>query len=592
MKKLIFLILFILSLPLVYQSIPTEVLKLRTFDALIPVQEPSGNFVVLNITEDDIENEGGYPLPRRRLAEIQVELINKGAIGIGWVMSFPQADRMGGDKVFATTLSYAPSVIAMFEDGNGNYPKFTGTVVKGSNTGGMISSGVKENLNTLAKNTLQGLAIAPTEVDQLVRRIPLLVKTPSNEWIPAFGTQIYKALFKVKTYIITTNDNGIQEISIRGIPPIQTDSLGRKWISWVDTPQTNLKQMDVEGKFVFIGVTANGVMPQIATPVGLLEPHKIQAALAESLLIQDSPKIPDWSLAAELAIFLISVSLSWLVLHYLGITLGLCMGVFLMLLTSYTGYALIQKGILIDVTWTVLSMFITSSLAFYMRFREQFKLRLQIKKQFEHYLDPRQVAKLQKNPELLKLGGEKKYATFLFTDVRGFTSLSETLKPEQVTYIMNKALTAQQNAVQKHGGMVDKYIGDAMMAIFNAPIDLENHEEKAISCAIDIQKNMDELNIEFAEEGIPPVKIGIGINSGEAVIGNMGSQSRFDYTAIGDCVNVAARLESGTKDAGVDLLIGQSTQNAVEFELITLEPISAKGKKEKLQVYTWDSNYQ
>ena len=157
---------------------------------------------------------------------------------------------------------------------------------------------------------------------------------------------------------------------------------------------------------------------------------------------------------------------------------------------------------------------------------------------------------------------------------------------------MNKALTAQQNAVQKHGGMVDKYIGDAMMAIFNAPIDLENHEEKAISCAIDIQQNMDELNIEFAEEGIPPVKIGIGINSGEAVIGNMGSQSRFDYTAIVDCVNVAARLESGTKDAGVDLLIGQSTQNAVEFELITLEPISAKGKKEKLQVYTWDSNYQ
>jgi len=199
---------------------------------------------------------------------------------------------------------------------------------------------------------------------------------------------------------------------------------------------------------------------------------------------------------------------------------------------------------------------------------------------------------MQDNPTLLKLGGERRYATFLFTDVRGFTALSESLEPEQVTYIMNAALTAQQKAVQEHGGMVDKYIGDAMMAIFNAPLDLKNHEEKALLCAIDIQKNMHELNYVLASKGIKPVAIGIGINSGYAVIGNMGSENRFDYTAIGDAVNVAARLESGTKNAGVDLLIGQTTENAIEFDLIPLDPIEAKGKSEKLQVYTWDLNYQ
>jgi len=593
MKKLIIPIIVLLSLPLIFQSTPTEILKLRTFDVVVKQYEPSGNFVILNITEDDIENEGGYPLPRRRLAEIQVELINAGAIGVGWVMSFPQADRMGGDQVFATALGYAPSVIAMFEDGNNNYPKPTGTVVKGNDVRAIVSEGVKENLNTLAKNTLQGLAIAPTEVDLLVRRIPLLVQTPDNNWIPAFGTQVYKALFGVKTYIIKTNDNGIEEISIRGIPPVKTDSLGRKWISWVDTPQTDLKEMNVSGKFVFIGVTANGVMPQIGIPNGqLMEPHKIQAALAESILIQDSPYIPDWSLAAEMGIFLIFVTLTWLLITSLGVTIGVSMGIFSMLLTAYTGYELINRGILIDVTWTLISQFTIGAIAFYLRFREQFKLRLQIKKQFEHYLDPRQVKQLQKNPELLKLGGEKRYATFLFTDVRGFTALSETLEPEQVTYIMNKALTAQQTAVQKHGGMVDKYIGDAMMAIFNAPIDLENHETKALMCAIDIQKNMISLNAELSIENIPAVKIGIGINTGYAVIGNMGSENRFDYTAIGDAVNVAARLESGTKNAGVDLLIGQTTENAIEFDLIPLDPIEAKGKSEKLQVYTWDTNYQ
>ena len=587
MKKLIFIILIILIMPLLYQSTPTEILKLKTFDTFVKNQEPSGNFVILNITEQDVENEGGYPLPRKRLGQIHNDLISKGALGVGWVISFPQADRMGGDEYFAKSLKYGNSVIAMFEDGKGNFPKTTGTVVKGNNIGGIVSEGVKENLNTLTNNTLQGLAIAPTEVDQLVRRIPLLVRTPEG-WIASFGTQVLKALTGTKSYIITTNDNGIQEISVRGIPPVKTDSLGRKWISWIDTPQTNLQDMNVAGKYVFVGVTANGVMPQIATPVGLLEPHKIQAALSESILIQESPYIPDWSLAAEILIFVTTVTLAWLLINILGITTGILFTSILFFITAFSGHYLIQKGILIDVTWTLISQFITASTAFYLRFREQYKLRQQIKKQFEHYLDPRQVKELQKNPELLKLGGEKRYATFLFTDVRGFTSMSETLEPEKVTYIMNKALTAQQSAVQKHGGMVDKYIGDAMMAIFNAPLDLINHPKIALECALDIIKNMSTLNIKLQAEGLPPITIGIGINTGEAVIGNMGSESRFDYTAIGDSVNTAARLESSSKERSVDLLIGESTESLCGYHLKELEPIKVKGKSKPLKIFTYE----
>jgi adenylate cyclase len=582
MKKLILPILILLSLPLLFESTPTEIIKLKTFDVLIKTPEPSGNFVILNITEEDIEREGGYPLPRERLAEIQIELLNRGAIGVGWVISFPQADRMGGDEIFAKSLEYAPSVIAMFEDGKGKYPESTGTVVKGNNNGGIISLGVKANYPLLSSKTLQGLAVAPTDVDQLVRRIPLLVKTPDNEWIPSFGTQIYKALFNVKTYIIKTNDNGIEEISIRGIPPVKTDSLGRKWISWVDTEQTNLKQMYVAGKFVFVGVTANGVMPQIATPVGLLEPHKIQAALAESILIQDSPYIPDWAISINLLIFILGVCLVWNILFYFGITWGITLSLITMFATASIGYYFIQKGLLIDVTWSLISEFITGSIAFYLRFREQFKLRLQIKKQFEHYLDPRQVKQLQDNPELLKLGGERKYCTFLFTDVRGFTSLSEKLEPEKVTEIMNKALTIQADAVKKYGGMVDKYIGDAMMAIFNAPIDLPNHETCAVLCAIEIKEQMQKANL--------GIDIGIGINTGEAVIGNMGSNTRFDYSAIGDAVNLAARLESSTKEIGEDIVIGYNTINVKNFidtiSLKLLKPIYVKGKEKPITIYT------
>jgi adenylate cyclase len=582
MKKLILPILILLSLPLLFQSTPTEIIKLKTFDALIKTPEPSGNFVILNITEEDVEREGGYPLPRQRLAEIQLDIIGKGALGVGWVISFPQPDRMGGDESFARSLGYAPSVIAMFEDGKGNYPKPTGTVILGKNNGGIISTGVKENLPLLSSNSLEGLAVAPVDVDQLVRRIPLLVKTPNDEWIPSFGTQIYKALFNVKTYIIKTNDNGISEISIRGIPPVKTDSFGRKWISWVDTPQTDLQEMNVNGKFVFIGVTANGVMPQIATPVGLLEPHKIQTALAESILIENSPYIPDWAISINLLIFIVSVLIVWFVLFYFGITWGIVLSLLSMFITGSIGYYFIQKGLLIDVTWSLISQFITGSIAFYLRFREQYKLRQQIKKQFEHYLDPRQVKQLQDNPELLKLGGERKYCTFLFTDVRGFTSLSEKLKPEKVTEIMNKALTIQADAVKKYGGMVDKYIGDAMMAIFNAPIDLPNHETSAVLCAIEIKKEMQKANL--------GIDIGIGINTGEAVIGNMGSNTRFDYSAIGDAVNLAARLESSTKEVGEDIVIGYNTINVKNFiDTITLKELKSiyvKGKEKPINIYT------
>ena len=587
MKKLILLILIILVLPLLYQSTPTEILKLKVFDTFVKKQKPSGNFVILNITEEDVENEGGYPFPRRRLSEIQVDLINEGAIGVGWVISFPQADRMGGDEVFAQTLGYVPSVIAMFEDGKGNYPKPTGTVVKGSHVNGIVSEGVKENLNTLANNTLQGLAIAPTEVDQLVRRIPLLVSTLDNNWIPSFGTQIYKALFDVKTYIIKTNDNGIEEISIRGIPPIKTDSFGRKWISWVDTPQTTLDEMNVAGKFVFVGVTANGVMPQIATPVGLLEPHKIQAALAESILIQDSPYIPDWSLAAELLILVITVTFVWLCINIFGMTTGITLTSLLFFSTIFFGHWFIQRGILIDVTWTLISQFITASIGFYLRFREQYKLRQQVKKQFGKYLDPRMVKKLQDNPELCKVNGNRVDCSIIFTDLRGFTSLSESVEPEMVTYIMNNVLDVQVKAANKYFGCTDKFIGDAGMFHWNTIIPQDDHHNLALQAAQEIEKNIDQLNIKFKEEGIPEIAIGIGVNSGICIAGNFGATDRFAFSLIGDPCNVAARLESSTKIAGVGTLIGEETAKKSKFKLKLLKPIEVKGKSKPLQVYTW-----
>ena len=578
MKKIVFTILFIvLLLPLAFQTTPLEVLKLKTFDVFLLKQQPSGYFTILNITEEDITNEGGYPLSRQTLAQIQINLLRKGAIGVGWVVAFPQPDRFGGDFEFMEALSFAPSVLAMYENDTDNYPPTTGTVILGENIGGIKAQGVVQNIDILKQNASQGIAVARPEVDSLIRRLPLLLRTPDG-FVPAFGTEVLKILAGADTYVVKTNENGLEEIRVKGLPSVPVDSYGRKWVSWVDTPQTTLREMDVENKFVFVGFTAKGIMPQLSTPVGYLEPHKIQTALAESILIENSPYVPDYALAVELLIFSVVISLIWLVLNVFGITSGIVLATLISFLTAFSGLYLIKNGLLIDVTWTLIAGILTGTTAFYINYRTQFKLRQQIKKQFEHYLDPRQVKQLQNNPELLKLGGEKRYCTFLFTDVRGFTAMSESMPPEEVTIIMNKALTIQQKVVQKHGGMVDKYIGDAMMAIFNAPLDLENHAHKAVLAAIEIQQRIKEENI--------GIEIGVGLNTGDAVIGNMGSDTRFDYTAIGDSVNTAARMESSCKEVGEDIVITENTASQTQVELRPLKPIKVKGKEKPINIYT------
>jgi adenylate cyclase len=366
-------------------------------------------------------------------------------------------------------------------------------------------------------------------------------------------------------------------IRVKGIPPIPTDSTGKKWISWVETPETNLTEMDVQGKFVFVGFTAAGIQRQLATPIGLLEPHKIQAALAESILLE-TPNIPDYRLFAELSILVVAGLLVAILTGFLGITTGLVSASTIFGGVAYLGWFFIQQNLLIDVTWTLISLFLIAAQQFYLNFRTQFRLRQQIKKQFSTYLDPRQVARLQKNPELLRLGGERRNCTIMFTDVRGFTSMSEKLEPEEVIEIMNKALTIQADAVKANEGMVDKYIGDAMMAVWNAPIDVENHEQKAIETALQIRHAMQEAQLD--------IEIGIGINSGEIVAGNMGSASRFEYSVLGDACNLAARLESSCKTVGKNLVIGEATISKYEGEVTELESILVKGKEKPVKIYT------
>ena len=573
------------ALPLIYQSTPTEVLKLKTFDAFIEQQEPSGFFTILDITEDDVIREGGYPLPRERLAQIHIDLINEGALGVGWVIGFPQADRLGGDAMFAEALQYG-GVIAMFESNNGIYPPTSGTVILGEDIGGMMSEGVIQNLDILSSSADQGIAVAPTDVDMLVRRIPMLLRTPDG-FVSAFGTEVLKTLAGNDTYIIKTNELGISEITVQGLDPVPVDSLGRKWISWVNTPTTTLEEMNVAGKFVFVGVTAKGVMPQIATPVGLLEPHKIQAALSESILIKDSPRIPEYALILELTIYALSVLLVFIFISNMNVYAGVLLVLFMFSGTAYAGVSMIQTGLLVDVTYSLIMQFITGSSAFYLRFREQWKLRKQIKGQFSTYLSPDMVNILVKNPDMMKLGGERKEMTFLFTDIVGFTPISEKYKqnddPEGLVELINSFLDQMTQIILANGGTIDKYMGDCIMAFWNAPIDCDDHANKAIKSAIDIELLAEKLNAEHKD--MPPIIFGTGINTGTCIVGNMGSQSRFDYSVIGDAVNLAARLEVQTRSYDTPILVSEDTLNQSDYAMQKLDTIKVKGKEEDVAIY-------
>lgn len=599
MKKLISpwwaLLLLLIIIPLRVED-PTfvESLRLRYFDTLISSKVETTNGIhLVNIDESALEDYGQFPFSRDIYATIVEDLYSRGAGLVVWNIMMPEADRLGQDEVFAKTIKDYPVVLPNIgADKTKNEPRNPGAVSIGDSTNKTVNyPGIIANIKSLEDNAI-GVGIVNTfpEVDGVVRRMPLVISSGDTLY-PNLSLEVLRVIANDPSFQIKFNEQGIQALRIPQFGKIKTDTIGRVWIDWqqkgFEHSLTNLPK-DFNNEIVIVGVTASGLANPLSTSIGEVWPHHAQASLIATLSNQINISRPDWATGAELiSILLLSIILILFTRWKYGIifNIGIIGGLY-----YYSVHLFTKEAILIDAFYPIVSLSVIYAIAYTIKFVSELNQKLLIKKQFGTYLSPALVEKLQKNPELLKLGGETRELSIMFTDVRGFTSISEHYGKDVqgLTSIMNRYMTAMTAKIIKYNGTLDKYIGDAQMAFWNAPLDDKEHALNSVRAALEMLEDLDDFNREISKENIPAFGMGLGINTGEVVVGNMGSTQRFDYTCLGDAVNLAARLEGQSKTYDVRIILGHRTAELVTdyYPVVELDTIAVKGKTIGVKVYT------
>ena len=579
-----------------------ESTRLKFYDYLmLEDQIKSEQIVVVNIGEKALEKYGQYPFPRDVYANIVSDLYGSGAAVVGSTILFPEADRFGGDAAFADALRQYPVVLAQTVSSDCQKSKLdqdlrrTGVAVVGDGqpTDFLPSYPcVISNVKTLQQSSV-GVGVTSTlpESDGVVRRVPLLA-TSGGEYYPAFALEMLRVAAGDPSYQAKINQTGVEALRVPQFDTIKTDEYGRVFINpnyTFPTYEYGAGSLpDLTGKMVVLGVTAAGVANPVATPQGERYPHQVQASLLETLVAGDSVSIPNWLPLADLGSFLF-LTLAMIVFsrfRFSIIYIAVLFGAYLYLPVYLFG----KHSILMDVSYNVIAALLIYMHIYTIKFISEFLQKQQIKKQFGTYLSPAMVEKLQKNPELLKLGGESRELSIMFTDVRGFTAISEHYGEDVqgLTKIMNRYMTAMTARIIENEGTLDKYIGDAQMAFWNAPLDDKDHALNAVRTGLAMIKDLETFNAEVEKEGVPAFGMGLGINTATVVVGNMGSSQRFDYTCLGDGVNLASRLEGQSKPYGVGIVLGPKTAEYVKdvYQTVELDLIAVKGKTEPARIYT------
>ena len=580
-----------------------EQLRLNSFDQYIQsLPDKESDVVLLSLGEETLNVYGQYPFPRHTYAQLISDLRAANAGMIGFTIMFPEADRFGGDEVFISWVNNNGIILAQDASSRGrsDAAPYVGTATLGEGDAYDFVpkySGLVTNIKELEDAAWGvGLINAGQEVDNITRRIPLLSQI-NEQLYPSMPLEIIRVIQDKKSYSLKANYNGIENVMIPPYEPIQTDYNSAIWLNMNYTHKEYEYGKDVlpnlQGRTVLVGLTASGLASQIPTPQGLFSAHQLQASALQTVIDGNSISRPGWTYLVELLALAIGSVLIVLGIYQTSVVTGAVFsGVIALGYSVYAWYVWSSMGILLDLTYPIIVYILSFSSAAFNNFYIQFKLRQQIKGQFSTYLSPDMVNMLVKDPSLMKLGGDRKEMTFMFMDICGFTPISEHYKnnndPEGLVILINNYLDTMTKIVLKNGGTIDKFMGDCIMAFWNAPLPCDDHANKAVQTSIEICEAADVLIQELEEQGLPRIDIGIGINTGDCIVGNMGSEERFDYSVIGDAVNLGARLEGQTRNYdGVRVLLGPETYRQCTSRVFTqIDRIQVKGKSELVTVYS------
>ena len=584
-----------------------EILRLKGFDLLLQSEkkEVSQDIGVITIDEKALEKYGQWPWKRDVLADVIIKL-REAEVGIIVLpILFSEEDRLGGDNELTEVLQYGVviSQVGTTQTNKNAVPR--GVAKIGDPMSWLYEwPGMLGPIPLLGENA-SGVGVVNTvpEIDGVIRRIPLIMKIGDNTY-PAMAIEVLRVAVGAPSYQIKSGQGGIIAMRVPGFPTINTDPNARIWLRWNKEYETiSLADIDqaskFKGKTVIIAPTAEGLNSIVATPLGERYMYEITANTLQTLIDGKHIKRVDISAFIEIVIAIIIGIVAILVTRFTPYFFVGIMLVGFYFFTYLTVNVLFEtKSILADGSWIIITLTIVGFHSVFNRFILEFQLKQQIRKQFEKYLDPRQVAILVKNPEKLKLGGVRKEMSYIFIDIVGFTPISEHYKnkddPEGLVELINEFLNEISMIILNNGGMIDKFMGDCVMGIFGAPLDMDNHAEMAVKSAKEIEEKVKELKVIYKERGLPDINVGTGVNSGIAIVGNMGSKTRLDYSVVGDAVNLAARLEAtaGRHDHIDNKTIWSSyTQEQLPdtFKTKSIGNIKVKGKEELIKIFTFQS---
>ena len=609
-----------------------------TFQRVLPREVyPEDPVVIIDIDDRSLTEIGQWPWSRNQLANLTNQAYAAAALGFDIV--FAEPDRTNPKNLIASyslneeltkELIALPSNDELFAEAIENH----GTVILGqalNNNQNIIPAMTKFGLVTQGDDPKQFVANyfgAQTNIkildasaqgvgsmsignnDAIVRQLPTFERI-GDQLIPSLALEMTRVAVGASTYQIKSSNasseeaygakTGINHIKL-GPLTIPTTAKGNAWIYFTPTKNiSTVSAVDVisgvvppeffEGKVALVGTSAAGLLDLRSTPTEKNIPGvTIIAQFIQQIFANEFLQRPDWLFGAEFLAGIVLAVLITLSIQALGPIGGLSIlvtGSGGIIGSSYYFYK--SKLFLVDpISPLIIALSVYVAVTFFNFLFTELE-RSRVRGAFAQYLSPEMVNRLAESSESLVLGGERKEMTFLFSDIRGFTKISEQYKddPEALTQLINQLLTVLSNAILEHGGTIDKYMGDCIMAFWNAPTDQADHRQLAIKAAHTMNEALDIFNLEVEGNLEFKLEIGIGINSGNCIVGNMGSDKRFDYTVLGDAVNLASRLESQSSNYGLHMIVGENTYiDDSAFTMIEIDKIAVKGKSSAETIFT------